>query len=220
MSDFIVPLTPANSCIEHVSREIAILKALTLQPTSVSLSISFLDGSASCGKATISPILQERRREHPLCVPAASGSHRRTALRETPRRSKRPIRDDFLKLHIAGRHSIRLQNGASYFSRRKRACRCPQSVLRKPGQFIVGKVPGAPIGTFRRNGVGICARRKQLDRGIQICETRTNVAADFSALEAECGNYMAVGHAPNLGADMIHFLRQLRHNAGNAAFWV
>jgi hypothetical protein len=39
-----------------------------------------------------------------------------------------------------------------------------------------------------------------------------NVAADFSALEAKGGNYMAVGHAPNLGADPIHFLWQLRHN--------
>jgi hypothetical protein len=26
------------------------------------------------------------------------------------------------------------------------------------------------------------------------------------------GNYVAVGHAPNLGADPIHFLWQLRHN--------
>jgi hypothetical protein len=58
----------------------------------------------------------------------------------------------------------------------------------------------------------------------QICEIRppernsffevVNVAADFSALEAKCGNHMAVGHAPNLGADPIHFLWQLRHNTG------
>jgi hypothetical protein len=41
-----------------------------------------------------------------------------------------------------------------------------------------------------------------------------NVAADFSALEAKGGNYMAVGHAPNLGADQIHFLWQLRHYTG------
>jgi hypothetical protein len=40
-------------------------------------------------------------------------------------------------------------------------------------------------------------------------------AADFSTLEAKCGNYMAVGHAPNLGADPIHFLWQLRHNTGH-----
>ena len=54
------------------------------------------------------------------------------------------------------------------------------------------------------------AGEKQLDRGVQICEIRplardplfevVNVAADFSALEAKGGNYMAVGHAPNLGA--------------------
>jgi len=39
-----------------------------------------------------------------------------------------------------------------------------------------------------------------------------DVASDFSALEAQRGNYMAVGHAPNLGADPILFLWQLRHN--------
>ena len=38
--------------------------------------------------------------------------------------------------------------------------------------------------------------------------------ADFSALEAKGGNDMAVGHPPNLGADPIHFLWQLRHNTG------
>jgi hypothetical protein len=43
-----------------------------------------------------------------------------------------------------------------------------------------------------------------------------NVAADFSALEAKGGNYMTVGHAPNLGADPIHFLWQLRHNTENS----
>jgi hypothetical protein len=41
-----------------------------------------------------------------------------------------------------------------------------------------------------------------------------NVAADFSALEAKGGNYVSIGHAPNLGADPIHFLWQLRHNTG------
>jgi hypothetical protein len=94
------------------------------------------------------------------------------------------------------------------------SCTSPEGI---PFACIIAPAISA---VFRRNGVGICARRKQLDRGIQICEIRTNVAADFSAHEAECGNYMAVGHAPNLGADMIHFLRQLRHNTGNAAFWV
>jgi hypothetical protein len=39
-----------------------------------------------------------------------------------------------------------------------------------------------------------------------------NVAADFSALKAKSGNYMAIGHAPNLGADPIHFVWQMRHN--------
>jgi hypothetical protein len=66
---------------------------------------------------------------------------------------------------------------------------------------------------------------KQLDRGVQICEIRplargpffevVNLSADFSALEAECRNYMGIGHPPNLGADQIHFLWQLRHNTGN-----
>jgi hypothetical protein len=42
-----------------------------------------------------------------------------------------------------------------------------------------------------------------------------NVAADLGALEAKGGNYMAIGHTPNLGADPIHFLWQLRHNTGN-----
>jgi hypothetical protein len=38
------------------------------------------------------------------------------------------------------------------------------------------------------------------------------MAADFSALGAKCGNDMLFGHAPNLGADPIHYLWQLRHN--------
>jgi hypothetical protein len=46
-----------------------------------------------------------------------------------------------------------------------------------------------------------------------------DVAAYFSALEAKGGNYMAVGHAPNLGADQIHFLWQSRHNTGNSLFF-
>jgi hypothetical protein len=96
--------------------------------------------------------------------------------------------------------------------------------LRKPGQLIASKIAGAPIGPFGRNGIGICAGRKQLDRGVQVCEICTlardpffeivNVAADLSTLQAKGGNYMAVGHAPNLGADPIHFLWQLRHNTG------
>jgi hypothetical protein len=72
--------------------------------------------------------------------------------------------------------------------------------LRKPGQFIVSKVSRAPIGALGRNVIGVCARRKQLDRGVQICEIRplardpffevVNVAADFSALEAKGGDDM------------------------------
>jgi hypothetical protein len=56
----------------------------------------------------------------------------------------------------------------------------------------MSKIPGPAIDPFGRNGIGICARRKQLDRGIQICVIRpqardpffevVNVAADFSAL--------------------------------------
>jgi len=98
--------------------------------------------------------------------------------------------------------------------------------LRKPGQFIVSKVPRAPISSLGRNGIGIRARRKQFDRGVQVCEVSSlardpvfevvNVAADFSSPEAKGGNYMTVGHAPNLGADPIHFLWQLRHNTANS----
>jgi hypothetical protein len=42
------------------------------------------------------------------------------------------------------------------------------------------------------------------------------MAADVSALEAKGGNYVAVGHAPNLGAAPIHFLWQVRHNTENS----
>ena len=89
----------------------------------------------------------------------------------------------------------------------------------------MSEVPGSAIGSLGRNVIGVCARRKQLDRGVQVCEIRSlprdpffevvNVAADFSSLEAKGGNDMGVGHAPNLGADPVHFLWQLRHNTGN-----
>ena len=45
------------------------------------------------------------------------------------------------------------------------------------------------------------------------------MAADFRAFEAKGGNYVPVGHAPNLGADPIHFLWQLRHNTENSLFF-
>jgi hypothetical protein len=132
------------------------------------------------------------------------------------------LRNEFLERRIAGRHSLCPHNGGSYFGRSERSWRGPQGVLRKPGQLIVGKISGAPISPLWRDGIGICARRKQLDRRVQICEVRTlardaffevvNVAADFSALETKGGNYAGVGHATNLGADPIHFLWRLRHN--------
>jgi hypothetical protein len=87
----------------------------------------------------------------------------------------------------------------------------------------VSKVPGPAIGPLGRNGVGVSAKEKIT--GVQICEIRplarnpffevVNMAADFSALEAKGGDDMLFGHAPNLGADPIHFLWRLRHNTGN-----
>ena len=50
-------------------------------------------------------------------------------------------------------------------------------------------------------------RRRFARRGL-------NMAADFSSPETKGGNYMLFGHAPNLGAEPIHFLWQLRHNTG------
>jgi hypothetical protein len=93
----------------------------------------------------------------------------------------------------------------------------------------VGKVSRAPIEPLGGDCIGVRARRKQLDRGVQICEIRplsrnpffevVNVPADFSALEAKGGDDMLFSHAPNLGADPIHFLWQLRHNTGNSLFF-
>jgi len=78
------------------------------------------------------------------------------------------------------------------------------------------EIPGAPIGQLRRDGVGVCTRRKQLDRGVQVCEIGplardpffkvVNVTADFSTLEAKGGNYVAVGHAPKAGAGRLKIL--------------
>jgi hypothetical protein len=45
------------------------------------------------------------------------------------------------------------------------------------------------------------------------------MAADLGALEAKGRNYVAVGHAPNLGADPVHFLWQLRHYTGISPFF-
>jgi hypothetical protein len=52
------------------------------------------------------------------------------------------------------------------------------------------KYRGAPIGPLGRDSIGVCARGKQLDRGVQICEICSlarypffqivNVAADFA----------------------------------------
>ena len=80
----------------------------------------------------------------------------------------------------------------------------------------MSKVPGAPIGPLGRNGIGVCAGRKQLDRGVQICEICplardpffevVNVAADFSALEAKGGDDMLFGHAPKAGSDRLEIL--------------
>jgi hypothetical protein len=163
---------------------------------------------------------------HPFGIPASPGFHRCPSLRKPPQHSKHSRRDDFLERRIVGRHFLRPHDGGSYLSRRERPWRRSQSILRKPGKLIMSEVPRAPVGPLWRNGIGICARWKEADRGIQVCEVRpltrdpffevVNVAADFSALEAKGGNDVAIGHAPNLGADPIHFLWQLRHNTGNA----
>ena len=78
------------------------------------------------------------------------------------------------------------------------------------------EIPGAPIGPLRRDGVGVCTRRKQLDRGVQVCEIGplardpffevVNVAADFSALEAKGGNDVCIGHAPKVGDGRLEIL--------------
>jgi len=57
------------------------------------------------------------------------------------------------------------------------------------------EILGAPVGPLGGDRIGIRARRKQLDRGVQICEIRplarnplfeiVNVAADFGALETK-----------------------------------
>jgi hypothetical protein len=117
------------------------------------------------------------------------------ALRETPKHGKRTLRDDSLERRIIAGHPLCLHDGGGYFGGRERPRCGSQSILRKPGQFIVSKIPCPAIDPFGRDGIGICARRKQLDRGVQICEIRplasdpffevVNVAADFSALEAK-----------------------------------
>jgi hypothetical protein len=128
----------------------------------------------------------------------------------------RPRRDDFLERHITGRHSLGLHNDTSYFSRCVRSWSGPQSALRKPGQLIVGKIPGPAIGPLGRDSIGVCAGRKQLDRGVQICEIRplardpffevVNVAADFSALEEKGGDDMLFGNVPKVGSDRLEIL--------------
>ena len=90
----------------------------------------------------------------------------------------------------------------------------------------MAKVPRPPVDPLGGDRIRVCARGKQLDCGVQICEIRplarnpffevANMAADFSALEAKGGNYVAVGHPQNLGAEPINFLWQLRHNTENS----
>jgi hypothetical protein len=92
---------------------------------------------------------------------------------------------------------------------------------------LASKVTRAPIGPFWRDGIGVCTGRKQLDRGVQICEIRplardpffevVNVAADFSALEAKGRDDMLV-MPRKLGVTGYKFLWQLRHNTGISRF--
>ena len=80
----------------------------------------------------------------------------------------------------------------------------------------MSEIPGPPIGPLGRNGIGICARGKQLDRRVQICEIRplsrdpffevVNVAADVSAFEAKGGYNVRLGHAPKAGDSRLEIL--------------
>jgi hypothetical protein len=56
-----------------------------------------------------------RYREPPFDVPACAVLYRSPALRKTSQHGKRSIHDDFLEGRIAGRHSLRLHDGGSYF---------------------------------------------------------------------------------------------------------
>ena len=73
----------------------------------------------------------------------------------------------------------------------------------------MSKIPCPAIDPFGRDSIRIFSRRKQLDRGVQVCEIRplthdplfevVNVAADFSALEAKGGYNVRLDHAPKAG---------------------
>jgi hypothetical protein len=171
-------------------------------------------------------LLRSIKPQAPIELSGSSRTSRLPPLREAPQHGKHPIRDNFLECRTIGRHALYSHDGGGYLSRSERSRCGPRSVLRKPGKFIVRKVPRAPVSSLGRDGIGICARRKEAYPRIYVCEIRTltrgsffkvvNMAADFSALEAKGGNYVSIGHAPNLGADPIHFLWQLRHNTAKS----
>lgn len=101
-----------------------------------------------------------------MSVPAGSGLHHRPALRKPPQHSKHSLRDDSLECRVVGRNSFLLHDGGGYFGRSERPWSYPQGVLRKPGQFIVGKVARAPVRPLRRDCIGVRAGRKEADRGV------------------------------------------------------
>jgi hypothetical protein len=77
-----------------------------------------------------------------LGVAACAVLYHGPALTQPPKHGKRPVHDDFLKLRIAGRHSLRLHYGGRYFGRRERPWCGSQSILRKPGQLIASENTG------------------------------------------------------------------------------
>jgi hypothetical protein len=56
------------------------------------------------------------------------------------------------------------------------------------------------------------ARTKATDLLLQL----VNVAANLGSLGSKSGNNVCLSHAPNLGADWIHFMWRLRHNTENS----
>jgi hypothetical protein len=61
-----------------------------------------------------------RHRGRPLGVAACAVLYHGPAFREPPQHGKHPLRDDFLERCIAGRHSLCLHDGGSYFGRPER----------------------------------------------------------------------------------------------------